>query len=75
MPQMEMIEVRSHERLEQAFAIRRAVFVQEQGVSEAPEIDGRDDEAQHLLALHEAHPGGTLRLRRVDVGGIAKSRD
>ena len=72
MQQIEIVEVRSRERLEQAFAIRRAVFVEEQGVDEALEIDGRDDEAQHLLALHEGDPIGTLRVRRVDGGRVAK---
>jgi predicted GNAT family N-acyltransferase len=71
-PQIEVLEVRSRERLEQALAIRRAVFVQEQGVSEALEIDGRDDEAQHLLALHDDEPVGTLRLRWVEDGRVAK---
>jgi ElaA protein len=72
MQQIEIVEVRSRERLEQAFAIRRAVFVEEQGVSEALEIDGRDGEAQHLLALLEGDPVGTLRVRRVDYGRVAK---
>ena len=72
MQQIEIVEVRSRERLEQAFAIRRAVFVQEQGVDEALEIDGRDEEAQHLLALHEGDPVGTLRLRWLDHGRVAK---
>ena len=72
MPQIEILEVRSRARLEQAFAIRRAVFVQEQGVSEALEIDGRDAEAQHLLALHDGEPVGTLRLRWVEDGRVAK---
>jgi predicted GNAT family N-acyltransferase len=72
MPQIEIVEVRSRERLEQAVAIRRAVFVQEQGVSEALEIDGRDDEARHLLALHQGHPIGTLRLRWMEDGRVAK---
>jgi predicted GNAT family N-acyltransferase len=72
MQQIEIVEVRSRERLEQAFAIRRAVFVEEQGVSEALEVDGRDGEAQHLLALIEGDPVGTLRVRRVDHGRVAK---
>lgn len=72
MRQIEIVEVRSRERLEQAFAIRRTVFVEEQGVSEALEIDGRDDEAQHLLALRDGDPVGTLRLRWVEDGRVAK---
>ena len=72
MPDLEIVEVRSRERLEQAFAIRRAVFVQEQGVGETLEIDGRDHAAQHLLALQQGHPVGTLRLRWVEDGRVAK---
>jgi predicted GNAT family N-acyltransferase len=72
MPEIEIVEVRSAERLEQAFAIRRAVFVQEQRVSEALEIDGRDDQARHLLAYCNGEPIGTLRLRWLDGGRVAK---
>ena len=72
MPAIEILEVRSSERLGQAFAIRRAVFVREQGVSEALEIDGRDDDALHLLALYDGDPVGTLRLRWVEGGRVAK---
>jgi predicted GNAT family N-acyltransferase len=72
MLQIEIVEVQSRERLEQAFAIRRAVFVHEQGVSEALEIDGRDDEAQHLLALHDDEPVGTLRVRWIEDRRVAK---
>ena len=72
MPNVEIIEVGSAEQLERALAIRRAVFVEEQGVGEALEIDGRDHEAQHLLALRDGDPVGTLRVRRVDHGRVAK---
>jgi predicted GNAT family N-acyltransferase len=70
--EIEIIEVRSGAQLEQALAIRCAVFVDEQGVSEALEIDGRDREARHLLALQDGVPVGTLRLRRVEEGRGAK---
>ena len=40
-----------------AVAVRRAVFIEEQGVSEAEELDGRDAEALHLLAVE---PDGTV---------------
>jgi ElaA protein len=72
MSEIQIVQVRSPERLEQAFAIRRAVFVHEQGVSEALEIDQRDDEACHLLALREGEPIGTLRLRWHDGGRVVK---
>ena len=46
--------------------------MQEQGVAEALEFDERDHRARHLLALREGEPVGTLRLRRLDEGRIAK---
>jgi predicted GNAT family N-acyltransferase len=69
---MQIVEVESAEQLRQALAIRVAVFVEEQGVARALEIDGRDDAAQHFLALREGQPVGTLRLRWVDDSRVAK---
>lgn len=43
-------------------ALRRAVFIDEQGVSEADEIDDQDDVAIHLLASDDGHPLGSARL-------------
>jgi ElaA protein len=43
-------------------ALRRAVFIDEQGVSEVDEVDDLDDVALHLLALHDGRPVGTARL-------------
>ncbi|MFN4157002.1 MAG: GNAT family N-acetyltransferase [Gemmobacter sp.] len=51
-------------------ALRRAVFIDEQGVSEADEIDDQDDHAIHLLAHLDGQPAGTARL--LIVGNIAK---
>ncbi len=42
--------------------LRRVVFIQEQGVSEADEVDGLDDSALHLLAFLDDRPMGTARL-------------
>jgi predicted GNAT family N-acyltransferase len=42
--------------------LRRVVFIEEQGVSEADEVDGLDDSAIHLLALDGDVPVGTARL-------------
>ncbi len=42
--------------------LRRTVFIEEQGVSEADEFDDRDDDAIHLLATLDAGPAGTARL-------------
>jgi len=43
--------------------LRRAVFMDEQGISEADEIDGLDDEFVHLLAMDGPDPVGTARVR------------
>ncbi len=43
-------------------ALRRVVFIDEQGVSEADEVDGLDGQAIHLLAWDGDCPVGTARL-------------
>lgn len=54
-------------------ALRRAVFIEEQGVSAALEVDGRDDAAIHLLAEVEGRPVGTARLlTEGDTGKIGR---
>lgn len=43
-------------------ALRRAVFIEEQGIAEAEEWDALDGAAIHLLALEGETPLGTARL-------------
>jgi ElaA protein len=43
-------------------ALRRVVFIDEQGVSEADELDDLDDQALHLLAVRDSRPVGSARL-------------
>jgi predicted GNAT family N-acyltransferase len=43
--------------------IRREVFLEEQGIDPKLEFDGKDDEAEHFLALWQNQPVGTLRIR------------
>ncbi|MGJ8543941.1 MAG: GNAT family N-acetyltransferase [Sulfitobacter sp.] len=43
-------------------ALRKEVFVQEQGVSLAEEIDDLDGECLHLLAVADGQPVGTARI-------------
>jgi predicted GNAT family N-acyltransferase len=65
-----------------AFAVRERVFCGEQGVSLAEELDGRDDQALHLVALAPDEGGprviGTLRLLveggRGKIGRVAVER-
>jgi predicted GNAT family N-acyltransferase len=64
-----------------ALHVREQVFIREQGVDRAEEIDGRDQAARHIVALE---PGsdrviGTLRLlvdaHTAKVGRVAVERD
>lgn len=47
--------------MQACFAIRLAVFVDEQGVSPEEELDDLDAEAVHVLALWNGAPAGTAR--------------
>lgn len=51
-----------------AAAIRKAVFVEEQGVDETLEWDGRDNEATHYLLFEENKAIGTARHRTTPEG-------
>lgn len=54
--------VATKKELAQAFAIRIAVFVKEQGVPSEIELDEDDSRAIHLLATLEARAVGTARV-------------
>ncbi|MEO9457532.1 MAG: GNAT family N-acetyltransferase [Lentilitoribacter sp.] len=49
--------------LEGCFKVRRSVFVDEQGVTEAEEVDGLDDTCLHVLATQDEAPAGTARIQ------------
>jgi predicted GNAT family N-acyltransferase len=51
-------------------ALRRIVFIEEQGVSEADEVDMLDDACLHLLARDGDLPVGTARV--MITGDVAK---
>lgn len=54
-------------------ALRRTVFIDEQGVPERDELDTLDDLCTHFLAFDDGgHPIGTARLRFID--GHAKAQ-
>ena len=54
-------------------ALRRTVFIEEQGVPEAEELDGQDDRAIHLLAWQDGQPIGSARiLLQDDIGKIGR---
>ena len=54
-------------------ALRRAVFIEEQGVSEAEEMDDKDDQAIHLLAWQDSQAVGSARILLLgDTGKIGR---
>jgi predicted GNAT family N-acyltransferase len=61
----EKIEIRRHcgeEEMAQLLRLRHDVFCIEQGVPEREELDGRDREALHLVAVADGRVLGTCRL-------------
>jgi predicted GNAT family N-acyltransferase len=56
---------RDDAEIEAAMELRVRVFCEEQGVSREEELDGRDDEALHVVALDESGVIATCRLREV----------
>jgi predicted GNAT family N-acyltransferase len=57
-------------RLADAHAVRRAVFIEEQNVSESKEMDDKDSEADHVVVYDQNgdRPAGTARLRTPERG-------
>jgi len=64
-------KVATRDEMYQVYGIRREVFIEEQGVPEEVEMDGRDDEAVHVLASVDGEPAGCGRL--MFSGSVAKS--
>jgi predicted GNAT family N-acyltransferase len=48
------------------FALRKTIFIEEQGVREDLEMDGLDDQATLILAKMKAKPIGCARYRLLD---------
>lgn len=55
-------EIGVTEDIAACLALRRAVFIEEQGIAEADELDDLDGVAVHLLARLDGQPVGTARL-------------
>ena len=62
------------EEVEQAFAVRRAVFMDEQGVLEPEEFDGLDADALHLVAVADGRVVATCRLLPAGDGAMKFQR-
>lgn len=71
---IKVVRVETPQQMEMAWAIRNEVFIGEQGVTPAEEIDGLDDlpSTHHLLALSPVgEPMGTARML-VEYPGLVK---
>jgi predicted GNAT family N-acyltransferase len=66
----EIRRARSRDELEAALALRHEVFCVEQGVPERDELDGRDHEGIHLVAIRDGELLATCRI--VLVGATAQ---
>ncbi len=60
--QIKVVEITERPQMEQAWAIRRAVFIEEQHVPEEEEMDAEDADAFHALALDGQRPVGCGRM-------------
>jgi predicted GNAT family N-acyltransferase len=57
-----VLEIRDQPAMDQAWALRRRVFIEEQHVPEAIEMDADDARAFHVLALEDKVPVGCGRM-------------
>ncbi|RGP38686.1 GNAT family N-acetyltransferase [Pseudotabrizicola alkalilacus] len=57
-----MIHIAPTRDIAACLRLRRAVFIEEQGVSEAEELDNKDEGAIHMLATLDGVPMGSARL-------------
>jgi len=60
--QVKVVEITERPQMEQAWAIRRTVFIEEQHVPEEIEMDEDDAHAFHALALDATTPVGCGRM-------------
>ncbi|NND19383.1 MAG: GNAT family N-acetyltransferase [Silicimonas sp.] len=61
------------DKLDVVLAIRRKVFIEEQGISFDDDVDGKDPTAIHLIATDGANAVGTARLLiSGEVGNIGR---
>lgn len=67
------VQISRTDDLATCHALRRVVFIEEQGVPEADELDDLDAQAIHLLARIDGQPMGSARLLCLgDTGKIGR---
>ncbi|ADU30955.1 GNAT family N-acetyltransferase [Evansella cellulosilytica] len=70
---MDVRVVETEQEMKDAYAVRRTVFIEEQGVPEEMEIDAHEDEAVHFVAYNDkGAPVGAGRMRLFDDYGKAE---
>ena len=69
---IEVIIIQNDQQLEEAYSVRRKVFVDEQHVPEEEEIDHLESEATHFLLYYNHEPAGAGRFRVVNDYGKAE---
>ncbi|KON89390.1 acetyltransferase [Sporosarcina globispora] len=69
---MEVKVVSSAQEMQDAFSVRKQVFINEQNVPEEEEIDQFEDEAVHFVLYNNGIPAGAGRFRTVDGNGKAE---
>jgi predicted GNAT family N-acyltransferase len=67
MIEVKRVSFKDHELAKMAFAIRRKVFVEEEGVDPGLEYD-REEESHHYLLLIAGKPVATARWRETEKG-------
>lgn len=65
-----MLEIATTRDIAACHMVRKIVFVDEQGIALAEDIDGKDESATHLLATNDGTPIGTARM--LEMGSIGK---
>ncbi|KAB2337244.1 GNAT family N-acetyltransferase [Cytobacillus depressus] len=70
---MEVKVVKNEQELQDAFSVRKTVFIEEQKVSEEEEMDQFDDTAVHFVQYDGNQPIGAGRFRTIDrVGKVER---
>ena len=73
MSNIEITKISLHER-DQALAVRKEVFVIEQGIAEDEEYDGKDESSTHYLLRFQDKAVGTARTRYIEDNKIKIER-
>lgn len=61
-------KIENQEELDQAFAIREKVFIEEQECDRDEEFDEFDSESVHFIAYYQGQVAGTSRYRKTNKG-------